>query len=303
MDIIKKVLFLRQIYRKMRKFFNFIISKKFWLNALFVVLFFLVCFIILRISLNSYTRHGKTVTVPNVIGVDGDEAIALLDDEGYAFEILDTIFSEDVPKGAVAYQNPDPETQVKKGRIIYLKINSQADELIPIPDFTGFPIRQVASLINKSGFAIGDLRYIPDIATNVVLKQMYQGREIKAGTQIKKGSKIDLIIGMGQSDETTSVPWVIGMTYQDASNALIDSYLNIGAAIYKGCRNSKDSTYAKVYKQSPTGNARSVNFGTNVDIWLTLDEDLINQGFESMPKEKEESAEDFDDFNADDFNR
>jgi len=256
------------------------------------IAFFVIAFFVLKFYLKSFTEHGITVTVPTLVGLDAEEAIQQIQDGGFAYVIVDTVFDDKVDKGAIVEQNPRPESLVKNGRRIYLIVNSTQDELISMPQFTGLSIRQVNSLAESYGLIIGNLRYVPDIAVNVVIKQMYDGDDIAAGTKIKKGSKIDLILGLGLSDKTTLVPSLIGLSYKDASNQLLDLYLNTGAVNYdETVQNKKDSVNAKIYKQSPRHSTiNEVNLGYNVDIWLTIDESLI-EAMQSQADEETESEE------------
>lgn len=274
---------------KLHKLFKFLISKVFLFNFLGGIAFLVIVFVILNIYLKSYTQHGKSVTVPTLIGMQSEDAIELIKDGGFDYVIIDTIFDDNVDKGAIAEQIPEPEALVKEGRKLYLIVNSKNDELISMPQFVGYSIRQANSLAESYGLVVGNLRYVPDIAANVVIRQLYEGDEIAAGTKIKKGSKIDMILGLGLSDKTTLVPSLIGLTYKKASNNLLDLFLNTGAVNYdETVRNRKDSVNAKVYKQSPGySTINEVNLGYNVDIWLTADESLI----EVKMLEAEETAE------------
>ncbi len=262
----------------MKKFFRFLSSKLFLINFGIAIVFFALCFLVLNLFLKSYTRHGDSVTVPNLIGMQIEDAIVLIEESDFNYVIVDTVFDNKYDKGAIVEQNPIPESLVKEGRKIYLKVNSKQDELISMPQLTGFTLRQVTSMMETYGLVIGNLRYIPDIAVNVVIKQIYKGKEIEPGEKIKKGSSIDLILGLGISDKTTTVPSLIGMTYREASNALLDLFLNTGAVNYDNTVKTKnDSLKAKVYRQSPQySTINEVNLGYNVDIWLTKDESLLN---------------------------
>ncbi|PLX05773.1 MAG: hypothetical protein C0596_18955 [Marinilabiliales bacterium] len=86
---------------KLLKIFRFLISKLFLFNMLGAVAFFVVAFIALNIYLKKFTEHGVTVTVPNIIGVQTDEAIKVIEDGGFAYVILDTVFDDNVDKGAI----------------------------------------------------------------------------------------------------------------------------------------------------------------------------------------------------------
>ncbi|MBR4582978.1 MAG: PASTA domain-containing protein, partial [Bacteroidales bacterium] len=107
----------------MKKFFNFIFSKAFWFNILGIISLFVLAVLILMLSLKSCTRHGEAVTVPTVVGLDANEAIAMLEEEGFNYEVVDTLFIDSLPKGVVVEQNPAKESLVKHGRTVYMKVN------------------------------------------------------------------------------------------------------------------------------------------------------------------------------------
>lgn len=261
----------------MKKFFGFLKSKLFLLNLLAAFIVLLLIFVFLNIYLKSYTNHGESITTPILIGLDIDEAITIIEDNGFNYEIIDTIFDGDFAKNAIVEQNPKAESLVKKGRKIYLIVNSTEDEMISMPQLVGLSIRQVNSTIETYGLTVGKLKYVPDVAVNVVIKQFYKGNEINAGTKVKKGSEIDLILGLGISDNTTSIPRLLGLSYKDASNKLLDLYLNTGVVIYdESVKTRKDSINAKVYKQYPKNDTiNKINLGYTVDIWLSADKDLL----------------------------
>ncbi len=278
---------------KLVKLFRFLISKVFLFNVLGAIVLFFIAFIVLNIYLKSYTEHGISVTVPTLIGMQTADAIKEIEEGGFEYVILDTVFDSNVDKGAIVEQNPEPESLVKNGRRIYLIVNSTEDEMITMPHFTGLSIRQVNSLAESYGLVIGNLRYVPDIAVNVVIKQMYEGDDIEPGSKIKKGSKIDLILGLGLSDKTTLVPSLIGKTYKEASNQLLDLFLNTGAVNYdETVENKQDSLNAKIYRQLPVHSTiNEVNLGYNVDIWLTIDESLLDAMESQQQEEQDEEQE------------
>ncbi|MDR2010321.1 MAG: PASTA domain-containing protein [Bacteroidales bacterium] len=261
----------------MKRFLKFITSKLFLINLLLVIILIALIFIILNVYLNSYTNHGEAVTVPTLIGVNTDEAIEIIETNGFKYEITDTVFDSKFDKNVIVEQIPKSESLVKNGRKIYLTVNSSEDEMVSMPQLVGLSIRQVNSMIETYGLKIGKLRYVPDVAVNVVIKQLHNGDETDAGSKIKKGSEIDLVLGLGLSDKTTHTPKLLGLTYKEASNKLLDAFLNTGAVNYdESVKNKKDSANAKVYKQYPLSDTiNKINLGYNVDIWLTIDKDIL----------------------------
>ncbi len=179
----------------MKKFFNFIFSKAFWFNILGIILLFVIVIVVLMVSLKSCTRHGDSVTVPTVVGLDADEAIKLLDDEDFGCEVVDTLFIDSLPKGVVVEQNPPKESLVKHGRTVYIKVNTRDEILVKMPSFVGEQYKTLDVRLKHSKLRKGNIKWQKDgEVVNIVLKQMYNGRPIEPGTEIKQGSRIDFVI-------------------------------------------------------------------------------------------------------------
>ena len=179
----------------MKKFFNFIFSKAFWFNVLGIILFFVLAVVILLVSLKSYTRHGESVTVPTVVGMDADEAIAMLMDEDFNYEIIDTLKIDSLPKGVVVEQNPAKESLVKHGRTVYMKINTSDAIMVKMPSFVGEQYKTLDVRLKHSKLKKGRVTWQKDgEVKNIVLKQMYNGHPIEPGTEIEQGARIDFVI-------------------------------------------------------------------------------------------------------------
>jgi len=179
----------------MKKFFNFIFSKAFLFNLLGIILFFVIAVVVLMVSLKSCTRHGDSVTVPTVVGMDADEAVEMIKNEGFGCEIVDTLFIDSLPKGVVVEQNPAKESLVKHGRTVYIKVNTSEDILVKMPSFVGEQYKTLDVRLRHAKLKKGSVKWQKDgEVVNIVLKQLYKGRPIEPGTEIKQGSRIDFVI-------------------------------------------------------------------------------------------------------------
>jgi beta-lactam-binding protein with PASTA domain len=107
-----------------------------------------------------------------------------------------------------------------------------------------------------------------------VLKQLYQGKEIRRGTEIVKGSEIELVLGQGLSNERTNVPNILGNTKLEAQETLIKYLLNFGVIIYdNSVVTSADTVKAFIYQQRPAARADAMlQLGSGIDVWMTVDE-------------------------------
>ena len=145
-----------------------------------------------------------------------------------------------------------------------------------MPLLVGYSMRQAKAELSSRGLNLGRLIYVNDIATNNVLKQFFNSREIAAGSQIESGSVIDLMVGLNSEDNRTYAPDVKGLKYLRAVDAVHDNSLNIGKLNFdKEVRTYSDSLNAVVYKQSPSISGGPLTMGATVSLWLTTDEGKI----------------------------
>lgn len=223
--------------------------------------------------LKVYTDHGKSYSVPDLIGMQEAEVKDICSQLDLNYQIIDSVYNNSVDLGAIAEQYPRPEFKVKIGRTLYLVKNSEMPEMVPMPKLLDLSLRRARSTIEAYGLVVGKLDYIPDIGVNVVLRIKVNGELLDAGTEIVKGSVIDLVLGQGLSDDKTHVPNVEGLSINAATTLLNDKFLNVGAVMYDdSVLNLKDSTIAKIFKQYPAFDTiTNVNLGFSVDLWLTSD--------------------------------
>ena len=145
-----------------------------------------------------------------------------------------------------------------------------------MPLLVGYSMRQAKAELSSRGLNLGRLIYVNDIATNNVLKQFNNSREIAAGSKIESGSVIDLMVGLNSEDNRTYAPDLKGLKYMRAVDAIHDNSLNVGKLNFdKQIKTYSDSLNAVVYKQSPSISGGPLTMGAAVSVWLTTDEGKI----------------------------
>jgi len=252
---------------------NFIFSKLFlkqiWIA--FIIVFGVL--MILLIGMNIYTRHGQAVAVPDFIGLDMEATKALAKKSKMRYHVVDSVYTTHVMRGCVAEQHPVSGFKVKKWRNIALTINAYRPEMVAVPDLVDLPLRQAIALIENAGLVMGSLKYKPDLSINIVLSQLYNGKEIAPNDSIQKGSVIDLVLGKGLSNQRTSVPNLIGMTLGSATDRILSASLNLGTFIFDNTiRSAEDSLKAFVYKQNPEFREdATLQLGSSIYLWMTTD--------------------------------
>ena len=174
---------------------NFILSKVFVKSLGFAVAIVVGIVIILLIWMNLYTRHGQARPVPDFYGLTLEQAVRLAQKNKLKYQVIDSVYTTLVPRGCVAEQNPKPGFKVKKWRNIILTINAFKPEMVAMQNLVNLPIRQAKAMIESSGLEIGQLRYKPDLSINVVIEQLYKGKNVPEADSLQKGSVVALVMG------------------------------------------------------------------------------------------------------------
>ena len=145
-----------------------------------------------------------------------------------------------------------------------------------MPNFVNSTLIQTKADLETYGLKVGKLIYKPWKYDNLIIEQRFEGKKIKAGEKIEKGSYIDLVLGRTGDYENTVVPQLIGLTRDDAEEKISEMMLNVGSVVYdKSVVSEEDSINATVKKQFPGKNVSKIP-GSEVDIWLSLDTDSVN---------------------------
>lgn len=236
-------------------------------NLLAIVLVIIGVFTAVSFVLNSYTRHGDSLTVPDIRGLRIEDAIHLLEEKNLRYIISDSLYFEDKPKLSILEQNPAPNSKVKEGRYIYITINSNKAPQVALPNLLDVSLRQAEAMLGSVGLKVGKLIYKPDIAKDVVLDVQYLNMSLQPGKKIGKGTPVDLILGDGLGGESISLPDLSGLTLEEARNILSSSSLTIGSVVYLGA--ISDSSSAKVARQNPAfTEGATVSSGQPIDLFL-----------------------------------
>jgi eukaryotic-like serine/threonine-protein kinase len=252
---------------------NYFLSKQFLKNLGFAAVFAVGGVLILLIWMNFYTRHGQARPVPNFVGLTMQQTRTLARKSRLRYQIIDSVYTTTVQRGCIAEQNPKPGFKVKKWRNIILTINAFHPEMVAMPNLVDLPLRQAKALVESTGLEIGQLKYRPDLSIDVVIDQQYNGRNIREGDSIQKGSVVDLILGKGLSNQRTEVPYLLGLKLEPAKNKILISSLNLGTYVYDNTIvTDADTLNAFVYKQIPEyKNDATLQLGSAIYLWFTVD--------------------------------
>lgn len=252
----------------MSKFFDYLKTKTFRKNLTIAAVSIITFLLVIFYSLGFYTHHGEGMPVPKLKGLSIERAIELLEANGLRYQINDSVYLIDKPPGLVVEQDPDPNTNVKANRTIYLIITRDAPN-IKFPDIAGKTFLEVRSILNNYQLKVGDTTYVSDVARDVVISSSFGGNTIAKGAQIPKGSKVDLVLGDGLGASEVDIPNLIGLNLNEARMSLMTFSLALGQITFEGT--VTDSVNAKIIRQFPaiSDTLNKVSMGTQIDVVLS----------------------------------
>ena len=238
-----------------------------------MVLVFLIGFIFLQ-SLAWFTNHGSYLKVPSITGMKVDDALTLLEKEGFEVVITDSAYNDSVDLNTVKKQLPDADATVKVNRTVFLNVNPRSLPLIEMPKLEGLSYRYALDKLNKNHLVLGDTTMRPDFMKGSVLEQHFKGSKIEDGAKIRWGSAISLVVGGGLQEIRIKVPDLIGTTVAEAKEILKAQGIILAATLTSGI--VTDTLNAFVFKQNPEVLDYDkapvyIQPGQTMDIWVQVE--------------------------------
>jgi len=243
-------------------FLHFLKKKNFYINLL-IILFLCVFLLWLTFRLlDKYTRHDKVYTMPDFVGQDYRQV-----KHNYAkdfhFILIDSVYPKGQQPGSIYQQDPLPGSKIKKGRNVYTIIVAETPEMTVMPNLKNISLREAIGRLESSGLDVDFIEYQDYSYKNNVIEQYYKGEVINPGSELVKGSKIVLRVGIGQDKLNIKVPNLIGKPATEAKRLLNLAGLNLGTETLE---DSDSIQYQCVKKMRPGPSSGSVRPGTYVDL-------------------------------------
>jgi len=265
---------------------KFITHRPLWLNIVTGVLLAIAVFSVFILSLNWLTHHGRSTTVPSVTGKTYDEAEKLLTKSGFDVEIQDSIYVVELPPLVVIKQIPEGDDVVKTNRTVYLTINRAVPPMVEMPNLIGYSFRNAEMVLKNMGLRVGDTTFKPDFAKNSVLEQWYNEAIVTAGTRLRMGSSISLVLGDGVGKTEFAVPMIVGLTFGQAKALLEANGLVMGVVIAPGV---SDTMNAYINKQVPERyddekHIQHIRPGQTMDVFLQVEKPVTDSTDLHLPE-------------------
>jgi beta-lactam-binding protein with PASTA domain len=231
------------------------------------------------VYLPSKTNHGETVTVPDLAGIHMDNVDQYVLQRNLRYEVEDSTYSDDFPPLTILKQYPPAGSKVKEGRKIFISVNRVQPPSVPVPDLVNqSSLRNAEAVLRSNELKRGNIDYKPSPFLNLVLEMYHNGKPVKAGERLPKGSTIDLIVGNGFSRSNIPTPDLIGQTYEDATFIILGSSLQVGQVTVEADTARVETI---ITRQSPQPGIE-IKMGDPIDLWIGEPSDTIRNEPQAM---------------------
>jgi len=176
-----------------------------------------------KLALAAYTRHGEKIAVPNLHHKPMPEVKRLLSERGLTVEIEDSGYLRSQPAGCILDQRPASGQLVKKGRTVFVTINSGHTPELTIPDVIDNSSRREAEArMSAMGFKMGAPRYVYG-EKDWVLGAFVGTRRVFAGEKVSVEQIVSLEVGNGMVSDDDSLTYVDPDAFADDPEPALES--------------------------------------------------------------------------------
>ena len=168
-----------------------------------VLLILLVVALVFGISrwLNVYTQHGQSVEIPNVKALKLEAAKPLFEANNLYYQVIDSTYNKTVRPGTIIETIPPVGSKVKKGRTIYIRLNSYSAGMISVPDVRDVSQRQATAMLRALGFEKINTKWVDGQYHDLVVGLEYQGRMLEITDKIPADAVLTLLISLGNNSD------------------------------------------------------------------------------------------------------
>jgi len=206
---------------------------------------------------------GK-ISVPSLVGMSQTEASKSLEPLGLDLEIIEEVFSEDIPKGRVIASEPGGGGKISPDKKVGL-ILSKGQERIFIPRLNGLTPDVASAQLSSLGLTVGEINEIFDmkIAAGYVI-----ATEPKETMAVKRKTIVNLIVSKGV--EQISLQSYVGKGGEQALSELTEMGFDVDA-VYK----FSDSIFkGQVISQLPE-KMESIGKGSKINLTISKGPEFV----------------------------
>ncbi len=159
-------------------------------------------------------------TVPDVIGMDYDEAVA--EYPNIIFEVQDQEYTEDYEAHIIYWQDLEAGTQQEtdyRGKFILTISVSRGIKKVTIPDLTNYTYEEACEELENLGLTVEEKKVASTPEENITENHVIKTEPEAHTSDVQIGTVVTVYVSMGITFEETDVPDFVGMTVSESVQA------------------------------------------------------------------------------------
>jgi beta-lactam-binding protein with PASTA domain len=226
--------------------------------------FYFFLLLVDRVIMPTVVHTRKEFLLPNITNLSLKEAEGILQKKGLSLKVMAEEYNPSNPAGVILFQSPDPQTKVKRGRIIKVVV-SKGQKMVEVPNLRGVSLRQAELMLGEQGLEVGELNWIPSdsLPENVVVNSAPS-----YGLSVPIGMSVNLQVSLGISPDTVMMPNLMGRSMEETKDILKELSLGIGEIRYEVNNGFVPGTILEQFPEEGT----KIPKGSNVDLTVSTKE-------------------------------
>ena len=163
----------------------------------------------------------QSFSLADYTNFEENQVYAILTDNDIEFTTI-TEYNDDIPEGYVIRTEPGVDTVVDSGTVVIIYVSmGPKTTYATVPNVLGYKLNDAKLMLNSAGIKIGSVTRVDSTqAGSVILNQ-----SLSAGTQVQRGTTIDLVIAMERDSEANSVTLDIPLP-SDNRSVQLEAFIN-----------------------------------------------------------------------------
>jgi len=193
-------------------------------RVLFAIVVFGTCAAVVGWYALTHTVHQGTVSVPELIGLNLEEASRLAHDRGLVIGADDSgVFSSDLPPGVVAVQEPHPGFHLKSGSSVRVRL-SLGSERVVVPTVRTEPLQSALAALERVGLLPG---------TRYGVKGQLAGDSVvatdpPAGATVPPRAAVQVLVNVSPRQELWVMPSLLSRPLETVRRLCASQRLRLG---------------------------------------------------------------------------
>ncbi|MGE5329049.1 MAG: Stk1 family PASTA domain-containing Ser/Thr kinase [Deltaproteobacteria bacterium] len=209
---------------------------------------------------SKFFTKTTVVKTPNIVGMNIDEAKALLIKNDITVNEIERRPDEKLSKDLIISQNPIADMEMRSPGEMQVVVSS-GQEAVTVPDLTGMSYREAQNELQKVGLLI-KIIYEPnaEILENYVIRQTPG-----VNMPVAKNSEVQVFVSDGPENVKVKTPNLIGLSEADARQMIKDSKLILGKVSNSSDSSQKDGVVIdqSIMPNTEVSNLSKINITVN----------------------------------------